>query len=55
MAAGSGDAYLVGEFELPEGETKVQMSADAPFLADLLVVSDAAGVTGFRFPKKANN
>jgi hypothetical protein len=49
---GTGDVYLVGEFELEEGANAVVVFSDLPFLADLLVITDLKGVTGFRFALK---
>ncbi|MCH8275448.1 MAG: hypothetical protein IH851_11735 [Armatimonadetes bacterium] len=45
---GLGDVYLAGEFDLERGQTTLRLSSDEGFVADLVVLTDAPHVVGYR-------
>ena len=50
VTSGAHATYFVGEFDLAEGKTTISLASDAPFLADLLVISNSPRIVGFQFP-----
>lgn len=48
-AAGTGDFYLVGEFELEAGPVPIAVFSDGPFLADALIFTQSPAIRGYRF------